>query len=425
MTGAIVTQSGPMPFPVNAGSVKTELPKGDFKEVFQDVSGKNDDGERIQCEEKTTFTEVKVREEKNHSLQTGETEVRDLNETDIENVETCVDTLKKEIMKTLSVSEEELEEMMSVLGLTNIDLFTKEGISSLVMGFAGVESSIELLTNEGLYNEIIYLNDFAKELDSQFCQEHQMSAEQFEEMLATLEQDVVSVDIQQSANNDTDENQDILAIFSDESEDQIDTQADVAKEFESGENSDTKSEGSNQIAGTIEVGRTQNLNSTGVSFREALAAENTTAQEIYDQITEYMRTNVNADVSEIEMQLNPENLGKLQIHLTSKEGVVSAQFITQNETVKGVLETQLIQLKEQFEQQGVKVDAVEVAVASYSFDQGLNKDAQTHAQEANQARKRITRRINLNEEISEELDNEEKIAVEMMTMNGNTVDFMA
>ena len=83
-------------------------------------------------------------------------------------------------------------------------------------------------------------------------------------------------------------------------------------------------------------------------------------------------------------------------------------------------------MKEQFEEQGIKVDNVEVAVASYSFDQGLNRESQQQLSQSAEARKMTIRRINLNEELTEEeLTQEEQIAAEMMAANGNTVDFTA
>ena len=36
----------------------------------------------------------------------------------------------------------------------------------------------------------------------------------------------------------------------------------------------------------------------------------------------------------MEMQLNPENLGKIYVQVTAKEGVVTAHLAVQNEIVK-------------------------------------------------------------------------------------------
>ena len=97
--------------------------------------------------------------------------------------------------------------------------------------------------------------------------------------------------------------------------------------------------------------------------------------------------------------------------------------------MKAVLETQMIQLKEQFEEQGIKVEAVEVTVANHAYGEqyGAQQDA---SQQQSENAKKGARRINLNldemeEEGLEALDDSERIAVEMMQANGNTVDYTA
>ena len=150
--------------------------------------------------------------------------------------------------------------------------------------------------------------------------------------------------------------------------------------------------------------------------------------QIMDQIVEYMKFNLKPEMQEMEMQLHPASLGTVHVQIAAKDGVITAQFAAQNETVKAVLETQMIQLKEQFEEQGIKVEAVEVTVANHAYGEqfGGEREAEQNGQNA----KKSARRINLNlDEMEgeglEELDDSERIAVEMMQANGNTVDYTA
>ena len=49
--------------------------------------------------------------------------------------------------------------------------------------------------------------------------------------------------------------------------------------------------------------------------------------EVLQQIAEFVRVNVSQDTTSLEMQLNPENLGKLYLHISSnREGSITAQF---------------------------------------------------------------------------------------------------
>ena len=153
------------------------------------------------------------------------------------------------------------------------------------------------------------------------------------------------------------------------------------------------------------------------------------ANQIMDQIVEYMKFNIKPETQEMEMQLHPASLGTVHVQIAAKDGAITAQFAAQNETVKAVLETQMIQLKEQFEEQGIKVEAVEVTVANHAYGEQFGGERDAADQNGENAKKGA-RRINLNldeieEEGMEELDDSERIAVEMMQANGNTVDYTA
>ncbi len=151
-------------------------------------------------------------------------------------------------------------------------------------------------------------------------------------------------------------------------------------------------------------------------------------QEIARQILDYIRTNVKEDFSSLEMQLHPQSLGNLQIHISNREGVVTANFVAQSEQVKSVIEAQMVQLQERFEEQGVRVEAIEVTVQTRAFDQNLNQNGSGDAQQS-EAGKSKTRRLRIDGDLSDEdledLDDEERLAAEMMAANGNTLDYKA
>ena len=96
-------------------------------------------------------------------------------------------------------------------------------------------------------------------------------------------------------------------------------------------------------------------------------------QDIMNQIMDYMKVTLDADMDTLEMQLHPASLGTLQIQVTSKGGIMTANFITQNEAVKQALESQMMTLQDSLNEQGIKVEAVEVSVATNSFDENLDQ----------------------------------------------------
>jgi flagellar hook-length control protein FliK len=76
----------------------------------------------------------------------------------------------------------------------------------------------------------------------------------------------------------------------------------------------------------------------------------------------------------MELQLNPEHLGRVNLTINSREGVMTAHFAVENDLAKEAIEGQLITLKDTLAQQGIRVETIEVTVASYKFDQKSPSD---------------------------------------------------
>ena len=83
--------------------------------------------------------------------------------------------------------------------------------------------------------------------------------------------------------------------------------------------------------------------------------------EIVDQVVKKFELLTKQEGSEIKIQLKPEFLGKMTIKLSLEEGVLSAKFVTDNQQVKGLLESNLALFRQQLEAAGIKVDKAEVA----------------------------------------------------------------
>ena len=153
-------------------------------------------------------------------------------------------------------------------------------------------------------------------------------------------------------------------------------------------------------------------------------------ENIVRQITEKITVSVSEDVTKMELQLHPASLGNVNILLTSgKDGIV-AKFTTQNLVVKEAVEAQMVQLQQKFDEQGIKVTSIEVTIASHNFEQNLEQGNDRQSQNSSDERKvKPLRRINLTEleddEVEELTSDAEKIAVQMMAANGNSVDFSA
>jgi len=141
---------------------------------------------------------------------------------------------------------------------------------------------------------------------------------------------------------------------------------------------------------------------------------------ILSQISEEIKTTVKSDFKSLEMQLNPEHLGKVSIEVVSKEGTLTAKIMAETEAAKQSIESNLNVLKENFTNQGLKVENVEVTIASHSFEENnMNNNENTNEQGSDKSKKG---KAALNEfAIQSDEEAEETL---METLN-NTVSYLA
>lgn len=154
------------------------------------------------------------------------------------------------------------------------------------------------------------------------------------------------------------------------------------------------------------------------------------AFELIEQIAKNVRVTISTQTTSMEMQLNPEHLGKIYLNVTEKEGAVRAQLVAQNEAVKEALETQAVELRQSLHQQGVKVDAIEITVSTHEFEQNLEQNAKQEEQMQQQReenRQQTKRNLNLNDldGLTGLMTEEEQLAASIMQDNGNQVDLTA
>jgi len=98
--------------------------------------------------------------------------------------------------------------------------------------------------------------------------------------------------------------------------------------------------------------------------------------QLLTQVIKKVQLNLKPGQSEVKMRLQPEHLGELQMNLTLQDGKVTAQFLTANQEVKENLESNLPQLKQGLQDQGIKVEKLTVLIAGgdLHFNQGRKNE---------------------------------------------------
>ena len=408
--------------------------------------------------------------------------------TDVINNSTdTLDQFQSDVVRTvaeqLGVSEDSVKDMMESLGLTAFDLLNPENLAQLAMQLTGETSPMDLLMNDqfqGLMQQIDQLGgQLANELELQPAQMEELIAQmdilQTPETLTDEEMQILNDAAGQQTTADT-VSTDIMPELAQTDEVQpMDKQADVFQEEPKSDevrtqqpqaqdtkqtteqqtdtgDADADAQTGDQMKSAQPEKMTADRSSSDVAKTQTVVQMQDTAgvptadtvaditpetsyvsidtMDLLEQVAEQIRVNVSEGTSSMEMQLNPENLGKVYVNISSKEGVIHAQLAASNEAVRAALETQVADLRQNLNQAGVKVDAVEVTVASHEFEKNLEQNQESEKQQGERQQEQSGgRRRNLNlsslDGLSGLMTEEETLAAQMMRENGNSMDVTA
>lgn len=125
-------------------------------------------------------------------------------------------------------------------------------------------------------------------------------------------------------------------------------------------------------------------------------------REIVNQIIDKIKVNINKDSTTMKLNLNPEHLGKVELAVTSKAGVMTAEFVVENKTAKEAIEKGLPALIEKFEEQGLKVEAVEVSISDYDFTRQQGEGRQANDYSHSDKKKKRGGKINMDDMVIED-----------------------
>ncbi len=323
----------------------------------------------------------------------------------------AVTDVKEMLMQHLNLTEEELNSLMQECDLSDMDLLELGNVKELMLQEAGAGDMTALLTNENLYVQ-------SKAVEAEFADIMQTVQETLdmnpEEVQALAQQVDEAINSLEGKGEEP-----ILAEVVNTSEETPEVK--ISTTDKKGDAEQNPTQENNLFAQQNQMTqRTENVQTSSVQTASYTTVE---TENIMRQIMDHMQVQMDADTTELNMQLHPESLGTLQIRISAKEGIMTAQFTTTSETVKSVLEGQMIQLQQQFDQQNIKVEAIEVTVQSHAFESALEKGNEQQTEE--ETKRNRTRRIDLNLlDGSEEVETEDRLLAEMMEVNGNSVDYL-
>lgn len=392
----------------------------------------------------------------------------------LEDTKDAFETGVKEILKDeLGVSDEQVEDAMSILGLQWMDLLNPASLSQLVTQLTGTEDACSLLMSEEFTNimqntdalvqslsetlgiskdEWVALQNQLAELTADFNETVDMAdggvqeiAPQTDATITSQDTTVMAATVQMTHTTEEAQNvqpeeeaEDAAPVIQVNASEDAQTENNVSEDAsgEMGEpaaqSQKTKESSVNEHAQNMEFQVRAEQQTVAPEEVNKVASRTTIdVQDIMNQITEFAKVNLSSENSSIEMQLNPENLGKVYLHIAAtKEGNITAELAVSSETVKTALEAQIADLRTSLNQQGIKVDAVEVTIASHEFERNLEQNAAGEEQQGSQREesgRTAGRRLFRGEldELSGLMNEEEALAAQIMKDHGNTMDVTA
>lgn len=380
--------------------------------------------------------------------------------------ETVATTIQDKVQKVLDIDEKTLETVMTQLGLVWTDLLQPQNLQQLVLSVNGIQDASAMLTNESLLEQFQLLSDELNVLQPEFVQTMEIAVGPenviMQDTDASVELPVMTENVQQTdgseevvipeAVEETNVSKQVAAVASQDeptakqTEVQItventatgtDTQTVVQASLTDGEtDGQSESEELEQFFAQQRSDIQPEVLQNGTAFTQMVAEDLTQVQTeqmqvqtttIIDQIVEQIRIVNDLLDTTVEMQLNPESLGKVLLTVSMKEGMMTANFTVQTEETRMAIESQIYQLRESLEQKELKVDAVEVTVSDFSFTQTGQDQADHKNMEQGDGK---SRRFRFDSEESEEdtvsTDAEaERVRRNVMRDNGSSIDFTA
>lgn len=342
--------------------------------------------------------------------------------------EVCED-IKDAIKEEFDVSDEDIKAAMELLGLTALDLLSTAKVAELIKQLTGTDA-LTLITNEDMMQSF---NNIINVVDDANADIADMLGVKTEEVGIVLEQNNIApvVNSEDTAKQDNVKESD--AKNADDNINQtVDNQESLSEvlakkittesDGKAKNNMSESNEANNKVTyADVADNMISNITDT---FADIITEGISTVKEadIVNQVIDSVKLMASRELTSMEVMLNPEHLGSVHITVTARNGIVSAQIAAQNEQVKTALENQMVTLREQFESQGLKVDAVEITVMAHSFEAGQNF-GQSES-ERKQGESKVHRKLDLSS-FDDELEEDLESTAPAPKAEGSSVEYLA
>ena len=411
----------------NAGTGSSDSKLG----IADDVKSAKDQNT---TDTKNTKADTDAVDKKQNAADTGKADKTDKSKQDNksdEKVNDAVQNVKDTIKEELDVSDEDIAKAMEVLGITDNDLLSVVKVTELVSALTGADS-ITLITDDDMSGKLTSVLDAVNTAQEDIAD--MLNTDVDDAVLVVRTDAVVKKDTDEIVVKNTDS-----SITDNQSVSETESLSDVLAAKVTAQGSSKNEESTGEHTGEHTGEQNHNTQSYGGvadsiiqsmkdSFADIVTEDTSRVSEadIVNQVIDQIKLSSGRELTSIEVMLNPERLGSVHVTVTAKNGILSAQIAAQNEQVKTALENQVTALKENFQNQGIKVEAVEITVMTHQFEAGQNFGQ--NESERKQSEQKINKKLNLSDYMDDEDEtvSAQDIRRKDSIQNGNSsVEYMA
>lgn len=408
---------------------------------FQSLFGKQNSVEADFQPKKFENESIKIVADKNSAGKTKDVmKVKEENVVDDNAYSELKEDIKDVLKEGLALTDEELENAMAELGLTYADLLIPQNISNLIALINNIEPAA-IITDAELTAKLADILSSISELVNQFAEMNQLNAQdvaaEFDSFLNSADEnaDVAESDVLVSkvvTDSETGKEitvtvengrtEDVKTEFTKNPEETVVLENVSENAQKNADAKDSQSGSEQSFAGNLINNLIENVTGAMEMGNEFSQIYHVNSADVVNQMIDSIRLNATVDTTQMEIQLTPENLGKINLTIAAKDGVITASITTANEAVKAIIESQLVQLKEAMNNQGLKVEDVEVTVASQAFNQNADGSGSDNGAQSQNARRKFR---GIDELSQDNTEPEDSIINQMMEADGNSVNLRA
>lgn len=418
----------------NAGTGSSDSKLGIADDVKSAKDQNTTDTKNTKADTKNTKADTDAVDKKQNAADTGKADKTDKSKQDNkseEKVNDAVQNVKDTIKEELDVSDEDIAKAMEVLGITDNDLLSVVKVTELVSALTGADS-ITLITDDDMSGKLTSVLDAVNTAQEDIAD--MLNTDVDDPVLVVRTDAVVKKDTDETVVKNTDS-----SITDNQSVSETESLSDVLAAKVTAQGSSKHEESTGEHTGEHTGEQNHNTQSYGGvadsiiqsmkdSFADIVTEDTSRVSEadIVNQVIDQIKLSSGRELTSIEVMLNPERLGSVHVTVTAKNGILSAQIAAQNEQVKTALENQVTALKENFQNQGIKVEAVEITVMTHQFEAGQNFGQ--NESERKQSEQKINKKLNLSDYMDDEDEtvSAQDIRRKDSIQNGNSsVEYMA